>query len=222
MTMRWRSRPICSACRRCARAAAENTLSFPVQPALGDDRSGRPCSTRTRASSPTRRRARNGTGAPISPRRWRIAASATRRAISRSRSTTARNSPARVTAGWRAFNITSDKATGVGDWRDEDLVSYLSTGHAPGHGTASGPMGEAVDHSFSQMAPEDIRAIVAYLRSVPADRLARSAGDHGAAGARLAQGRRHGGRARQDGVRRAPASAATAGAAKARSRRWRR
>ena len=36
-----------------------------------------------------------------------------------------------------------------------------------GHGTASGPMGEAVDHSLSQLAPEDIRAIVAYLRSVP-------------------------------------------------------
>ena len=29
-------------------------------------------------------------------------------------------------------------------------------------------MGEAVDHSFSQLAPEDIRAVVAYLRSVPA------------------------------------------------------
>jgi mono/diheme cytochrome c family protein len=72
-----------------------------------------------------------------------------------------------VTAGWRAFNITSDKATGVGGWRDDDLISYLSIGHAAGHGTASGPMGEAVDHSFSQMAPEDIRAIVAFLRSVP-------------------------------------------------------
>jgi mono/diheme cytochrome c family protein len=72
-----------------------------------------------------------------------------------------------VTAGWRAFNITSDKATGVGAWRDDDLISYLSIGHAAGHGTASGPMGEAVDHSFSQMAGEDIRAIVAYLRSVP-------------------------------------------------------
>jgi len=72
-----------------------------------------------------------------------------------------------VTAGWRAFNISSDKATGVGAWRDDDLISYLSTGHAAGHGTASGPMGEAVDHSFSQFAPEDIRAIVAYLRSVP-------------------------------------------------------
>jgi mono/diheme cytochrome c family protein len=72
-----------------------------------------------------------------------------------------------VTAGWRAFNITSDKATGVGGWRDDDLIAYLSIGHAAGHGSASGPMGEAVDHSFSQFAPEDIRAVVAYLRSVP-------------------------------------------------------
>jgi mono/diheme cytochrome c family protein len=72
-----------------------------------------------------------------------------------------------LTAGWRAFNISSDKTTGVGGWSDDDLVSYLSIGHATGHGTASGPMGEAVDHSFSQFAPEDIRAVVAYLRSVP-------------------------------------------------------
>ena len=73
-----------------------------------------------------------------------------------------------LTAGWRAFNISSDKATGIGAWRDDDLLSYLSIGHAPGHGTASGPMGEAVDQSFSQLAPDDIRAVVAYLRSVPA------------------------------------------------------
>jgi mono/diheme cytochrome c family protein len=73
-----------------------------------------------------------------------------------------------ITAGWRAFNISSDKATGVGGWSDDDLISYLSIGHAKGRGTASGPMGEAVDHSFSKLAPEDIKAIVAYLRSVPA------------------------------------------------------
>jgi mono/diheme cytochrome c family protein len=73
-----------------------------------------------------------------------------------------------VTAGWRAFNISSDKATGLGAWSDDEIFSYLSTGHAAGHGTASGPMGEAVDQSFSQLAPEDIRAMVAYLRTVPA------------------------------------------------------
>jgi mono/diheme cytochrome c family protein len=73
-----------------------------------------------------------------------------------------------ITAGWRAYNITSDKATGIGGWRDEDLAAYLANGHAAGHGTASGPMGEAVDHSFSQMPSEDVQAMVAYLRSIPA------------------------------------------------------
>ncbi|HTC17857.1 MAG TPA: cytochrome c, partial [Stellaceae bacterium] len=72
-----------------------------------------------------------------------------------------------LTAGWRAFNISSDKTTGVGTWSDDELASYLSTGHAIGHGTASGPMGEAVDESFSQLAPEDIKALVTYLRTVP-------------------------------------------------------
>lgn len=73
-----------------------------------------------------------------------------------------------VTAGWRAFNITSDKATGLGAWSDEDISSYLSIGHTNGRGTASGPMGEAVDRSFSKLMPEDIQALVAFLRSVPA------------------------------------------------------
>ena len=72
-----------------------------------------------------------------------------------------------VAAGWHAFNITSDKATGVGGWSDADLASYLANGHANGHGTASGPMGEAVDRSFSQMTPDDIKSMVAYLRTVP-------------------------------------------------------
>jgi len=43
-----------------------------------------------------------------------------------------------VTAGWRAFNISSDRATGIGAWSDEDLEQYLSTGHAQGHGSAAG------------------------------------------------------------------------------------
>lgn len=72
-----------------------------------------------------------------------------------------------VTAGWRAFNISSDKAAGLGNWSEEALVSYLSTGHALGHGTASGPMGEAVDNSLSRLVPGDVRALAVYLRSVP-------------------------------------------------------
>ena len=73
-----------------------------------------------------------------------------------------------VAAGWRAYDITSDKGTGIGAWTDDDVFAYLAKGHTTGHGTASGPMGEAVDHSLSHMEPADIRALVAYLRSIPA------------------------------------------------------
>ena len=72
-----------------------------------------------------------------------------------------------LTAGWRAYNISSDKSSGVGAWHDEELIAYLTKGHAAGHGSAAGPMGEAVDESFSQLVPDDVHAIVAYLRSVP-------------------------------------------------------
>ena len=46
-----------------------------------------------------------------------------------------------VAAGWRAYNITSDKGTGIGAWSDEEIFAYLAKGHAMGRGTASGPMG---------------------------------------------------------------------------------
>src|SRR5271156_4059067 len=47
-----------------------------------------------------------------------------------------------LTAGWRAFNISSDKITGLGAWSDDDVAAYLANGHALGRGTAAGPMGE--------------------------------------------------------------------------------
>ena len=72
-----------------------------------------------------------------------------------------------VQAGWRAYNITPDRAGGVGAWSDEQLTHYLSIGHADGRGTASGPMGEAVDESLKFLSPTDISALVAYLRTVP-------------------------------------------------------
>ena len=51
--------------------------------------------------------------------------------------------------GWSAYNITSDPISGVGSWSAEELAAYLARGHAHGRGTASGPMGEAVDLSLS-------------------------------------------------------------------------
>jgi mono/diheme cytochrome c family protein len=73
-----------------------------------------------------------------------------------------------VQAGWRAYNITADRSSGLGAWSDADIAHYLSLGHADGHGTASGPMGEVVDYSLSELTPGDVSAMVAYLRSVPA------------------------------------------------------
>jgi len=73
-----------------------------------------------------------------------------------------------VQQGWQAYNITADKQSGIGGWSDEALASYLSTGHADGHGSASGPMAEAIADSLSHLTPDDIRAIVVYLRGIPA------------------------------------------------------
>ena len=81
-----------------------------------------------------------------------------------------------MTAGWHAFNITSDQGSGIGGWSDDEVFAYLATGHALGRGTAAGPMGKAVDQSFSQMAPSDIRALVSYVAR-SARRLARPTGD---------------------------------------------
>jgi mono/diheme cytochrome c family protein len=70
--------------------------------------------------------------------------------------------------GWRAYNITPDPKYGIGSWTEGDTVQYLKTGHADGHASASGPMGEAVAHSLQFLDLADVTSLVAYLRSLPA------------------------------------------------------
>ena len=72
-----------------------------------------------------------------------------------------------LTAGWRAYDITSDPNAGLGGWTDASLSAYLSTGHADGHGGSAGPMGDATDNSLTYLTPGDIHALVVYLRRVP-------------------------------------------------------
>jgi mono/diheme cytochrome c family protein len=69
--------------------------------------------------------------------------------------------------GWRAYNITPDPVSGIGAWSDAQIADYLKTGHAKDRGSASGPMAEAVVESLQYLTPEDISAIVAYLRQIP-------------------------------------------------------
>jgi len=71
-----------------------------------------------------------------------------------------------MVGAWYAPNLTPGSG-GIGDWSDRDLEAYLATGISD-RARASGPMAEAVEHSFQHMAPADIAAMVAYLRSVPA------------------------------------------------------
>jgi len=72
-----------------------------------------------------------------------------------------------ITAGWKAYNITSDQAAGIGAWSDQELASYLASGYAPGRGAASGSMAEAVEYSLRYLTGQDIAAMIAYLRTVP-------------------------------------------------------
>jgi mono/diheme cytochrome c family protein len=69
---------------------------------------------------------------------------------------------------WFAYNITPDQKNGVGAWSDKQLVQYLHGGDVPGKASAAGPMAEAVENSLQYLKPEDLQAIVTYLRTVPA------------------------------------------------------
>ena len=70
-------------------------------------------------------------------------------------------------AGYTAYsaNLTPDKATGVGNWTDAQLITAIREGRRP-DGTLIGP--PMPIGLYRGMADSDVRAVVAYLRSVPA------------------------------------------------------
>lgn len=69
--------------------------------------------------------------------------------------------------GWYANDLTNNKHVGLGSWSVDQIVQYLKEG-ANDTSVASGPMAEAVEHSFQYMQDGDLRAIAAYLKTVPA------------------------------------------------------
>jgi mono/diheme cytochrome c family protein len=69
--------------------------------------------------------------------------------------------------GWFAPDITNAERTGLGTWSKADIVQYLKTGHNR-ISAASGPMGEEVSLSSSQMRDDDLDAIATYLKDQPA------------------------------------------------------
>lgn len=68
---------------------------------------------------------------------------------------------------WYAPNITSDPNSGIGAWSVDELASYMRDGRADGRGQAAGPMAEAIDHSLRHLRDDDLKAIAAYLHTVP-------------------------------------------------------
>ena len=67
-----------------------------------------------------------------------------------------------------ATNLTSDKATGIGLWTEEMFVSAMKSGrHVGGSRPIQPPMPCA---AYGQATDQDLKALFAYLKTVPAVR----------------------------------------------------
>ena len=63
---------------------------------------------------------------------------------------------------WFAPDLTPNGRTGLGGWTRDETVAFLKTGRNA-HASASGEMGLVVQDSTSQLADDDLQAIVAWL-----------------------------------------------------------
>jgi mono/diheme cytochrome c family protein len=70
----------------------------------------------------------------------------------------------------RVPNITPAKA-GIGSWSAGEIADYLATGFTPDYDSVGGSMVE-VQTNMAKLTPEDRAAIAAYLKAVPAVKLA--------------------------------------------------
>jgi len=71
-----------------------------------------------------------------------------------------------------APNITPDKDTGIGAWSDAEIKRALVEGIRPDHGKLAGVALAAImpANFYKGLLPDDLAAVVAYLRTVPAVR----------------------------------------------------
>lgn len=67
-------------------------------------------------------------------------------------------------------NITPEPRTGIGNWSTADIVDYMQTGLRPDGDNAQGLMAEVIEGTsvgYKDLSVADLRAIAAYLRTVP-------------------------------------------------------
>jgi mono/diheme cytochrome c family protein len=62
-------------------------------------------------------------------------------------------------------NITSSKTKGIGAWSDDEIKRAITAGTSKDGGKLKPPMGY---HYYATVTPDDLDAIVAYLRTMPA------------------------------------------------------
>jgi mono/diheme cytochrome c family protein len=67
--------------------------------------------------------------------------------------------------GKRIPNLTPAR---LKSWSDAELAEYLRTGTTPDGDSASATMEEVILNTTSKLTPEDLQALIAYLRTVPA------------------------------------------------------
>jgi len=71
---------------------------------------------------------------------------------------------------WYAPSLTSPHEAGVQDWTESEIVTLLKTGQVASgviKSSTSGPMAEVVSESLQQAPDDELRAMAAYLRSLP-------------------------------------------------------
>ncbi len=67
-------------------------------------------------------------------------------------------------------NITPDRESGIGGWSEGDLLFFFKTGLKPDGDDVQGDMREVIDDGLRHLSDADMRAMAAYLRSLPAIR----------------------------------------------------
>ena len=67
-------------------------------------------------------------------------------------------------------NISPDAETGIGAWSEVDLAFFLRTGFTPYGDDVQGEMREAIDDGLRHLTQEDLEAMAAYLKALPAIR----------------------------------------------------
>ena len=68
---------------------------------------------------------------------------------------------------WFAPDISGGRYSGIKDWNEQQLVTYLKVGHNDKNDAAVGPMQETINLGTSYLTDSDLSAIAVYLKNQP-------------------------------------------------------